>query len=202
MHTEVTVPNANYELVPGMYASVKIPLHTVTNVLTIPLQAVQSTGTGQGTVLLVNSSNRVERREVTLGLQIGLGHGSHSPASTKTRLSCSASKISSKRASWFRQNSSKPQEWSKPTCQHLRYAILISSSWSAFLFASSALPAWRKCPWICFLPSTFPSSWSQLFTTACRPNRSKPTSPTPLNAFSRLAAALTTWNRARWPASA
>ena len=69
MHTEVTVPNANFELVPGMYASVKIPLHTVTNVLTIPLQAVQSTGSGQGIVLLVNSSNRVERREVKLGLQ-------------------------------------------------------------------------------------------------------------------------------------
>ena len=69
MHTEVTVPNANYALVPGMYASVKMPLHTVTNVLTIPLQAVQSTGTGQGTVLLVNSSNHLERREVKLGLQ-------------------------------------------------------------------------------------------------------------------------------------
>jgi RND family efflux transporter MFP subunit len=69
MHTEVTVPNANYELVPGMYASVKIPLHTVTNVLTIPMQAVESTGTGQGIVLLVNSSNHLERREVKLGLQ-------------------------------------------------------------------------------------------------------------------------------------
>jgi RND family efflux transporter MFP subunit len=69
MHTEVTVPNANYALVPGMYASVKIPLHTVTNVLTIPLQAVESTGTGQGTVLVVNSSNHLERREVKLGLQ-------------------------------------------------------------------------------------------------------------------------------------
>jgi RND family efflux transporter MFP subunit len=69
MHTEVTVPNANYELVPGMYASVKIPLHTVTNVLTIPMQAVESTGSGQGIVLLVNSSNRVERREVKLGLE-------------------------------------------------------------------------------------------------------------------------------------
>ena len=69
MHTEVTVPNPNYELVPGMYASVKIPLHTATNVLTVPVQAVQSTGTGQGTVLLVNSANHVERREVKLGLQ-------------------------------------------------------------------------------------------------------------------------------------
>ena len=69
MHTEVTVPNANYELVPGMYASVKIPLHTVTNVLTIPMQAVESTGTGQGMVLVVNPSNHLERRELTLGLQ-------------------------------------------------------------------------------------------------------------------------------------
>jgi RND family efflux transporter MFP subunit len=69
MHTEVTVPNAKYELVPGMYASVKIPLHTVTNVLTIPMQAVESTGTGQGIVLVVNSSNKLERREVKLGLQ-------------------------------------------------------------------------------------------------------------------------------------
>jgi RND family efflux transporter MFP subunit len=69
MHTEVTVPNANYELVPGMYASVKISLHTVTNVLTIPMQAVESTGTGLGTVLVVNSSNHLERREVKLGLQ-------------------------------------------------------------------------------------------------------------------------------------
>jgi RND family efflux transporter MFP subunit len=69
MHTEVTVPNANYVLVPGMYASVKIPLHTVTNVLTIPMQAVESTGTGQGIVLVVNSSNHLERREVKLGLQ-------------------------------------------------------------------------------------------------------------------------------------
>ena len=69
MHTEVTVPNVNYELVPGMYASVKIPLHTVTDVLTIPMQAVESTGTGQGIVLVVNSSNHLERREVKLGLQ-------------------------------------------------------------------------------------------------------------------------------------
>jgi RND family efflux transporter MFP subunit len=69
MHTEVTVPNVNYELVPGMYASVKIPLHTVAGVLTVPVQAIQSSGTGQGTVLVVNSSNHLERREVKLGLE-------------------------------------------------------------------------------------------------------------------------------------
>src|SRR5579871_4919300 len=33
MHTEVHVPNAKYELVPGMYAAVKIPLHVAANAL-------------------------------------------------------------------------------------------------------------------------------------------------------------------------
>jgi RND family efflux transporter MFP subunit len=83
MHTEVTVPNANYELVPGMYAGVKIPLHAVSNVLTVPVQAIQSTGTGQGTVLIVNSTNHLEKREVKVGLMTatdaevlsGLGEG-------------------------------------------------------------------------------------------------------------------------------
>src|ERR1700690_906835 len=44
MHTEVDVPNPTYALVPGMYATVQIPLHTVQNVLTVPVQAVQSSG--------------------------------------------------------------------------------------------------------------------------------------------------------------
>src|SRR5579863_4783302 len=41
MHTEVDVPNPKYQLVPGMYASVKIPLHASTKVLTVPVQAFQ-----------------------------------------------------------------------------------------------------------------------------------------------------------------
>jgi len=69
MHTEVQVPNANDELVPGMYASVKIPLHSAANILTVPVQAVQSTGEGKGSVLVVNGSNRLEKRAVSLGLQ-------------------------------------------------------------------------------------------------------------------------------------
>ena len=69
MHTEVTVPNPSFELVPGMYASVRIPLHSATNVLTIPVQAVQFTGAGQGVALIVNSQKRLEKREVKLGLQ-------------------------------------------------------------------------------------------------------------------------------------
>jgi RND family efflux transporter MFP subunit len=68
MHTEVTVPNANYELVPGMYAGVKIPLHSVSNAITVPVQAIQSTGGGQGAVLIVNSTNHLEKREVQVGL--------------------------------------------------------------------------------------------------------------------------------------
>jgi RND family efflux transporter MFP subunit len=69
MHTEVEVPNPKYELVPGMYASVKIPLHSAADVLTVPVQAVQSTEEGQGSVLIVGSGNRVEKRAVKLGIQ-------------------------------------------------------------------------------------------------------------------------------------
>jgi RND family efflux transporter MFP subunit len=69
MHTEVSVPNPNYQLVPGMYASVQIPLHAEANVLTLPVQAVQPSGNGEGTVLRVDSSNKIERRDVELGLQ-------------------------------------------------------------------------------------------------------------------------------------
>src|SRR5579864_285966 len=69
MHTEVDVPNPKYELVSGMYASVKIPLHSVADVLTVPVQAVQSAGEGKGAVLVVDRDNKIENRSVTLGLQ-------------------------------------------------------------------------------------------------------------------------------------
>ena len=69
MHTEVDVPNPQYKLVPGMYASVKIPLHSDVNVLMVPIQAVQAAGPGKGTVLVVDRNNKIEQRVVTLGLQ-------------------------------------------------------------------------------------------------------------------------------------
>jgi RND family efflux transporter MFP subunit len=69
MHAEVHVPNPKRELVAGMYASVLIPLHTAKNVLTLPIQVVQSAKESQGAVLVVNSKNRIEQRAVTLGLQ-------------------------------------------------------------------------------------------------------------------------------------
>jgi RND family efflux transporter MFP subunit len=69
MHTEVEVPNPKYELVPGMYASAEIPLHVTENALTVPVQSVQATGEGKGTVLVVTPENKIEARAVTLGLQ-------------------------------------------------------------------------------------------------------------------------------------
>jgi RND family efflux transporter MFP subunit len=69
MHTEVDVPNPEYEIVPGMYATVEIPLQTLQNALTVPVQAVQSSGEGRGTVLVVDQENRIERRDVTLGIE-------------------------------------------------------------------------------------------------------------------------------------
>ncbi len=69
MHTEVEVPNPTYELVPGMYATVELALHTVPNALTVAVQAVQASRGGRGIVLVVNKDNRIEQREVALGLQ-------------------------------------------------------------------------------------------------------------------------------------
>jgi RND family efflux transporter MFP subunit len=69
MHTEVDVQNPKYELVPGMYASVKIPLHSAAKVLTLPIQAVQAGEAGKGIVLLVDGNNKIESRNVALGLQ-------------------------------------------------------------------------------------------------------------------------------------
>src|ERR1700730_10859569 len=66
MHTEVDVPNPQYELVPGMYASVKMPLHAEPHVLTVPIQGVQAAGAGKGAALVVGSNNKIEIRNVTL----------------------------------------------------------------------------------------------------------------------------------------
>ena len=69
MHTEVDVPNPKYELVPGMYASVKIPLHAAAKVLTVPVQAFQAGSEGKGAVLVVGPGNKVRVAKSALGLQ-------------------------------------------------------------------------------------------------------------------------------------
>jgi RND family efflux transporter MFP subunit len=69
MHTEVVVPNPTYEIVPGMYATVEIPLQTVQNAVTVPVQAVQSSSESHGAILVVGEDSRIEKRDVTIGLE-------------------------------------------------------------------------------------------------------------------------------------
>jgi RND family efflux transporter MFP subunit len=69
MHTEVQVANPNYEMVPGMYAYVELPVKTALHALSVPIQAVQTSGNGQGTVLVVKANNEIEQRTVALGIE-------------------------------------------------------------------------------------------------------------------------------------
>lgn len=68
MHTEVEVPNPSYQLVPGMYASVELPVKSAANALAVPIQSVVSTQPGKGTVLVVEDG-KIESRSVTIGLE-------------------------------------------------------------------------------------------------------------------------------------
>src|SRR5581483_10027708 len=68
MHTEVDVPNANGQLLPGVYAEAMLTLSQKVSALAVPLQALNHNGT-QTSVYVVGSGNRVEDRPVTLGAQ-------------------------------------------------------------------------------------------------------------------------------------
>jgi RND family efflux transporter MFP subunit len=68
MLTEVDVPNPDLVLDPGMYAETTIQLQQKNDTLILPSQAIVQDG-DQAYVLLVNAANRVERRNVTLGIQ-------------------------------------------------------------------------------------------------------------------------------------
>ncbi|MGH9326044.1 MAG: efflux RND transporter periplasmic adaptor subunit [Terriglobia bacterium] len=69
MHTEVEVPNPSYDLVPGMYAYVQLPVKSAAHALTVPLQAVNFAGHDEGTILTINGNDEVEPKKVPLGLQ-------------------------------------------------------------------------------------------------------------------------------------
>ena len=69
LHTEVDVPNPKYQIVPGMYATVRLPLRGAHGVLTAPVQAVQASGESRAQVLVVGNDDRLERRDVTLGIE-------------------------------------------------------------------------------------------------------------------------------------
>jgi len=67
MITEVEVPNPNLEIVPGMYATVEMRPERRPNALAIPVDALPA---GDKTsVYVVNASNEIEERSVTLGLE-------------------------------------------------------------------------------------------------------------------------------------
>jgi RND family efflux transporter MFP subunit len=69
MHTEVDVANPKYEIVPGMYATVVLPVQTVHNALALPVQAVRMSGEDRGHVIVLGSDNRLQERDVTVGTQ-------------------------------------------------------------------------------------------------------------------------------------
>jgi RND family efflux transporter MFP subunit len=84
METEVDVPNPTLAITPGMYANTYLQLAHRENVLTIPILAVQGSGT-KATVWVLNANNHAEQRTVQVGLRgstlvevvSGLNEGDH-----------------------------------------------------------------------------------------------------------------------------
>lgn len=69
MQVEIDVPNKDYRLSPGMYADVTLEVENRPNALTVPVTAIHRTNAGAATVLVVDSSNRVEQRAVQTGVE-------------------------------------------------------------------------------------------------------------------------------------
>ena len=68
METEIDVENNDLSLTPGMYANTTLELERENNVLVIPVQAVIRNGS-QSSVLVIDSQNCVQTRNVALGLE-------------------------------------------------------------------------------------------------------------------------------------
>jgi RND family efflux transporter MFP subunit len=68
MHTEIDFQNSDGKLLPGMYVQASVPPAVRKDVLTVPLEAVDMNGS-DGTVLVVNSQNELEERNIHLGLE-------------------------------------------------------------------------------------------------------------------------------------
>ncbi|HEX5284222.1 MAG TPA: efflux RND transporter periplasmic adaptor subunit [Bryocella sp.] len=71
METEVDVPNADLAITPGMYANAYLQLAHRTNVVTIPVTAVQGAGNA-GSIFVLDPNDDLQQRTVQLGLR-----GSH-----------------------------------------------------------------------------------------------------------------------------
>jgi RND family efflux transporter MFP subunit len=67
MITEVEVPNDDFELIPGMYATAILKVQKRPQVLTIPSEALSSSQ--KTTVYVVDASNEIQERTITLGLE-------------------------------------------------------------------------------------------------------------------------------------
>jgi RND family efflux transporter MFP subunit len=68
MQVEIDVPNPNYHLQPGMYADVRLDANSRPGALTVPVEAIQR-NENKTTVLVVDPDNRVQAREVQVGVQ-------------------------------------------------------------------------------------------------------------------------------------
>jgi RND family efflux transporter MFP subunit len=68
MHTEVDVPNPSRILLPGLYAEATIALEKKDGAIAVPLQAVDQDD-NTTTVDVVDSSGKIERRQIVLGIQ-------------------------------------------------------------------------------------------------------------------------------------
>jgi RND family efflux transporter MFP subunit len=68
MLTEVDAPNPDLTLSPGMYAETTIQLQHKDDALILPSQAIVRNGE-EAYVLVVDATNHIERRNVTLGIE-------------------------------------------------------------------------------------------------------------------------------------
>jgi len=68
MHTEVDVANPSRILLPGLYAEATITLEKKDGAIAVPLQAVDQDN-NKTTVDVVDSSGKIERRQIVLGIQ-------------------------------------------------------------------------------------------------------------------------------------
>lgn len=68
MQVEIDVPNPTYRLQPGMYANVQLSAGSRPNILAVPIEAIRR-GDNKTSVLIVDSQNRVQSREVQTGVQ-------------------------------------------------------------------------------------------------------------------------------------
>ena len=68
METEVDVPNKDLSIAPGMYANTALQLAHVSNVVTIPVEALTIDGSKR-TVSVLDAKNHVHIREVQTGLE-------------------------------------------------------------------------------------------------------------------------------------